>query len=454
MAVLLVGTGGLFTRLGRIGKVAHLLNQHQAALPAAFDAIVAQYQSALQGVGGSVAQQQLSLIRSGSSFMGFAAAAAQQTLVQMMEADTPAQARSIPDAMAELIRQMKAAAQTVLNATVAIAPAALAGSVGTGVLVTTNKRGDGLVQENSGAETLRLVVSADSYSGGQTAGRESFRLGGESPLAGTWDWDYPQGSGASVSSSAVSADQDGTSSGNLTTNGDFETWSGSPLAISNFTLAVGTWGTHAVQSATFFRGAFSLQLVAGATLTAFYQEFNLAAGTSAALTPLTSYAVNLWCRKEAGTITGGVITVELVDSAGTVINDDQAVANSFTIDCTTLTTSFVAKNGVFRIPKAPPAIMRVRVRISTALAGGNVLIDDLCVSGMTAFYAGGPAYTVFSGATAFVIGDGWAVPVTNTRPTYLAGFQALFDRLFGMRQLGQLLPSSGAPTIADTLITA
>jgi len=43
MPIALQGAGGLFTRLGRIGKIAQLANVHQAALPAAYEALIAQY---------------------------------------------------------------------------------------------------------------------------------------------------------------------------------------------------------------------------------------------------------------------------------------------------------------------------------------------------------------------------------------------------------------------------
>lgn len=209
---------GLFVRLGRIGYIAYLLDQYQDTLPEAFDSIVAAYQDTLQAVGGLVAQQQLPLIRSTSAIMGFAQTAARNTVLQMVEEDEPAAARNLTSALREVIRQMGIQVKTVQNCNVTFTETALAGMVGNGVLVTSDKRGDGLVQENAFTEQTRLVVTSDSYSGNATEGQETFTLTGETASAGVWDWDYPQGSGAIVTVRAISADQNGTRGGNLTTD--------------------------------------------------------------------------------------------------------------------------------------------------------------------------------------------------------------------------------------------
>lgn len=446
--------GGLFVRLGRIGKLAHLLDTYQDGLPAVFDSLVAQYQDTLQAVGGFVAQQQLGLLRSTSSVMGFAQATAQQTVLQMVEADEPAVARSMSLALREVIRQMVLQSKTVQSSNVTFVETALPTNDGTGQLVTSDKRGDGLVQENAFTEQTRIVCTADSYSGGATEGREVFTLTGEAPSAGVWDYDYPQGSGASVTTRAISADDDATPGANLLTNGDMEEWTDDATPeLESWTLEVGTWGTDAQQSATGYRGDFALRINAGATNTAIYQEFDSDEGTSASLTPLTSYAVHFWIREGAAAVSAGVLTVELVDDGGTVINDEQGVANSFTVDLTSVGSTYIPQSGLFRLPAAPPAVVRLRFRISTDLATDFILIDDVCMAALTAMYTGGPGFVIFSGATPFVRDDGWELDVDNDRPEFLASWQGLFDRLFGMRQLGLLLPSSGTPNIDDALIT-
>lgn len=450
--------GGLFPRIGRIGKIAYSLNTFQSPMATQFNNIVAQYASTLQDVGGLVAIQQNSLIRSTSGIMGFASAAATQTILKMVEADNPPMATSFFNAMTYVIEQMIAQAATVNRCTVSVTPTVLTGSVGNGAIVTTTKRGDGLVQENLFAESMRLACVSDSYTGGATAGQEVFTLRSETALAGVWDWDYPQGSGLTTQTSAVSASTDASTGSNLLTNGDMESWNTDvPPELNNWVLEDGTWGTDIQRGATPNRGTYSLQFLPTANDTEIYQQFGDATnGTSVTMTPLFDYAVNLWLRENANTASAGVLTVALVDSLGAVINDDQGVANSFTIDCTALGSTFVARNGVFRLPSVPPSVVRLQLRMSTALAGDSVFVDDICLARMQPTYSGGFFYSVFSGATNFVNGDGWSIVTTNNRAgaSFLATFQSLFDRLLPMRQNGFLLPSAAVGTILDTLITA
>jgi hypothetical protein len=251
---------------------------------------------------------------------------------------------------------------------------------------------------------------------------------------------------------------DASTSTNLLTNGDFESWdTSSPVELNNWDLTTGTWGTDIQRnSSSPFRGTYDLQFTAGTGVnTALVQEFGVSTGTNVDPRPLTSYAVNFWA-KRSGSVSGGVLTVELIDGSGTVINDQQGVANSFTQTLSALTTSYAAVNGVFRLPQVLPATIKLRLRISTALTGANVLIDDICFTPLVAAYTGGPGLAVFSGVTPFVAGDTWTAAITNNRggASYLATFQALFDRMFAMRDKGILLPSNASPTIADTLITA
>lgn len=459
MAITLTGTGGLFTRLGKLGKIMFKVNGDQSDLATVFGEIAAQYASTLLDVGGRIANSQTGLIRSQSGIVGQVRQEAVNTVIAMVEADAPAAARSLADALNEVRRQMIAGGATVKTSTVSVAFAAVGSPTGSGVRVSSTKRGDGLVQENMFAEVGRLVCTADSYSGGATAGREPFRYVGESNLgASIFDYDWPNGSEAATTLRAVSADEDASQAGNLLTNGDMETWSGgTPTINGNNWVTTGTAGTDFAQNASSpFRGSFDFKFLAGTGAnTALAQTFNSAAGTTTQLKPLTSYAFNVWMKRD-GVVTAGVITVDLVDGSDTVINDAQGVPNSFTQTCSALTTSYAGVNGVFRLPAVLPSTVKLRIRMSTALTGANVLMDDVCLTPLTAAYVGGPGLAVFSGVTPFVLNDTWTVTGTNNRggASFLATFQALFDRFFNARQLNFLLPSDAAPTIADSLISA
>jgi hypothetical protein len=446
----------LFDRLGKIGHIPYALAAAQAAVPADLDALFAEY----EGTGDSdligsllTAQDGLpaSVVSIASSISGLAAA----TLVRMVQASVPS-IRSVGSSLLELIRQMGVGAESVDQCTVSVSAAALTTNTGAGTVVLSTKRGDGLVQENMVAEVLRLVCSADSYTGGATVGRESFQLAGPPNTVGLWNYNYPTGSGAVTSTTAVSADQDGVASGNLTTNGDVEDWTDDATPeLERWTMS-GTWGTDMARSGTAYRGSYSLALKAGTTANIYQQFGDGADGTAPVPTPLYSYAVCFRARALAGTVSGGVLTVELVDDTGTVVNDEQGTANSFTLTLSTLSTSWSAVTGVFRVPNIPPDVLRLRLRVSTALAGDDVLLDDVCASQLRAAYPGGFGFAVFSSAVPYLKGDGYDLTATNNRSgeNYLGTFQALFDRLFGMRGLNLLLPSSGTPTQPDTKITS
>lgn len=177
---------------------------------------------------------------------------------------------------------------------------------------------------------------------------------------------------------------------------------------------------------------------------------------SVSLSPLSQYAFNLWMLADV-VPAAGVITVDLVDGiAGTVINDEQGTANSFTITCSTLTTSFVAKNGVFRMPRIMPPLVYLRIRISTAVSSGtSIFFDHASLVEMAELYKGGPSAAIFSGKSSFYAGDVQVNPdyFTITTANDRAGsFQEWFNRNFDMVGKGLLLPSASSGTISDSLI--
>lgn len=446
----------LFDRLGKIGKIAYQLAGDQSAIPALVTALIGEYDgTADDDLIGAIQTAQATIPGPVVAPATTVAGLATTTVVRMVNASVPS-ISSINYALTELIRQMGAATESVAQCTVTASAAALTTNVGDGVVVLTTKRGDGLIQQNLMAEVARLQVSNDSYTGSATRGQESLVDAGGIQTASLWDYNWPTGSGQTSSGNAVSPLVDATPNNNLLTNSDFETWSDDVAPeLANWVLDVGAWGTDAKQSSTAYSGTYSVEFVAGATNTVLYQEFGTSDGTAASLSAVSSYAVNFYLRKVSGTISAGVLTVELVDDTGTVVNDEQGTANSFTVTLSSLATSWSNHNGVFRVPGEPPSVLRLQYRISTDLAGANFLLDYAASAAPIAAYPGGYGWRVFSGATPFVTGDGWDVTAANNRAgqSYGATFQTLFDRFFDMKQLGLLLPYSGSPSQPDTKIT-
>lgn len=216
---------------------------------------------------------------------------------------------------------------------------------------------------------------------------------------------------------------------------------GAPV-ITHGTTTGGTAQVFAGNSAVYFTSN-------GAELTTLNQQVTLS--------PQTAYAISLWacCDVVPG---AGVITIDLVDGiGGTVLQDVQGNSQSITFNASALTTSFQhlkalqAAECVFRTPAALPTVVYLRIRISTAVTNTRKVFFDQCaLVAMTEMYSGGPLLAAFAGSTAFAAGDSWSVATTNDRAGLLREW---CQRNFDMASLGLLFPSSGSPTIPDSVVS-
>jgi len=211
---------------------------------------------------------------------------------------------------------------------------------------------------------------------------------------------------------------------------------GTPAIAHNTTTAA---------SANVMRGARSLELDSdGSQLTTIQRPVAVAAQTQ--------YGVCVWMKTDSAPA-AGVITIDLVDGiGGSVIADDEGTNNSFTVDCTALTTSFVAKTGSFRLPANLPPIVLLRIRITTAISNtSSVFLDEACLAPMASLYIGGPSAAAFQGPVTFEKGDRATITITNDRAGAL---HEHMNRVFSLRENDLLLPtdSGGSETQADSLI--
>lgn len=481
---------------------------------------------------------------SGSSLAAALQSYCMQYLIEVVDADTKLDQKTLEFALKELIRQMLATSDSVDASSVTLSVTAGGSNFGNGVLIVSKKRGDGLVQENAYAESIAAEVTSG------TAVSATISVSGDEAEGNLLSEQWPRGSGCRRSISSVDA------SSSLLTNGDMEDetvrtdtpdgWivsvgtigttlkmtvveiqtiaiSGSPSAGSytiSFTNAAGkvqttapiaydagsavvqaalrlleglesitivesgtspnfthtitftglggnvtqltstngttggtiTHGTTTAGTAGVFKGGRALWLAAnGSELTTINQQLTN-------LKPLTAYAFSAWWLADSAPA-AGVFTIDLVDGiGGSVINDAQGVANSFTFNASDLTTSWkhistlVSGECVFRMPTVVPPLVYLRIRISTAVTNGRqVYLDHVALAEMTELYAGGPLIAAFSGNVALKTKDTWSIAVTNDRAGKL---QEWANRNFQMASLGLLLPSNaaGAETIPDTVV--
>jgi hypothetical protein len=108
---------------------------------------------------------------------------------------------------------------------------------------------------------------------------------------------------------------------------------------------------------------------------------------------------------------------------------------------------------------APGTAQPVYLKLTTSglPSGGKVYFDDFAVVQGQQLYNGGPFVAAFKGRTPSAVSDAWSYAVSNTWSNTggTAGFQTYFNQVFGMADVGLLLPTSvaGGTLIADSLIT-
>lgn len=461
----------VFTALGRVGHELYVINSAQDDQAEAFDDLVslAYINPAWTA---PLASSYDPGIRGETGVMSVWQQTAVTVLQNLVAAENPTYGVSLPMALFFLNQEMVTQGASVQSYTVGQVTTPDALNVGSGNLVIVLTRSDGLLFQNVVAEQGTILITADSFTGGATAGLEPWQYIGQPDLSslgtdtavGQWDWDWPQGSGVTTSGQCVAANYYANATGNILTNGDWETWTaGSSAPPDYWNAVVGTFGSTMLRnSAQQLGGTYCIEFVAGATLNELTQTFGTGeisgtdAGTSADVVAFRTFVVNLWL-KRAGVISGGVLTVSLVDDTDTVINDEAGTPNSGTVTLSTVTASYVAHAFTFRLPVQTPDTVRLKIKITTALAGANLYMDWVAMAQPTNLYPGGANAVLFSNpADPFEAApdpDGYTIVFSNNYggSNYLASWQSLVLRLFGTP--GLILPYSGSPTIADTLIT-
>lgn len=467
MAVTWTGTGGLGTRLGKLIYLLNSVNKFRGtadlsgasavSVGTSADNINAQYASANQQLVTGLYQQRDSYRSVHTSFVNYLKELAQNTFIKMFEDDVKLTTKDLTTALGEAKKQLVAASASFNRPTVSIPIGATAASYnnGTGVVIGSVIDKYGNQFDTCFNETLDILCTQDSQQGG-TLGRETFSVKGDAAQADPLMWDWELGSGCSLSINAVDANS---TSSSILTDGDFEAWSSN--TPTSWTIATGTAGTtvFAAGSSDAYTNSNALKITGtGAELTSLTQDLT----TALASKPNGVYAINAWLKVSA-VPSAGVVEIALVDGSGTIITDDASTDNKLRIDLTALTTSYKATGAMttellsstkpfFRLPKVLPSTIKLRVRLSTALDNAkSVFIDRLAMAAATQCYDGGPYIAAFSGATKWVINDFFSHAVSNN---YGGLLLRAFERLFQMRQKGIAFPSSGSPTISDSLIAA
>lgn len=459
MSVTLTGTGGLFTRLGKIGLMINAVNAFRGTsgspnVGTMIDAIEAQFASADQDMVDGLYRIRNSYRTAHGSALQDLRTLAQAILIDMVHDDANLPTRDLPTAMKELIRQMVANGDSIEKPTVTVASAAGGSNIGSGQMVCSVKNPYGVVRDYPFAEVIDLECAGDSQQG-QTSGREPFSVKGAAAESDSLSWYWPRGSGASASIQSVDATED--AGANKLYNSDFTDFTSN--TPSHWTVLVGSAGTDIFSAGSSDAlgssgSALKFTGTGGTPLSAVAQTFSdSSGGTGATLKPNTVYHGGVWMKKSAS-LAAGVVEFSLVDSTPTILTDDATTNLSATFAHGTIATSYGFHSFSFVTPKNLPSTYKFRVRASTALTSGeSVFIDHLSFAEASLVYAGGPYTTVHSHPTKFVLGDTFTLTVANSWATAL--WAMMLQRMFDMRGLGLQVPSvtGAAETVADSLLT-
>jgi hypothetical protein len=435
----------VFQRIGHIGGILNAVRSHfGSTVPTKVNTLVSDY-TADPALIDSLYSSLSSYQKSPQSFLSYLTSIANGVIIDGVNVANNLPDRSVASGLTRLISDMRGAGSSVSRCTVAGSVAAVGTPTGNPVFVTSLKTKTGYSLDNVFAEPIAITCTGDAQSGGATQFRESFTANG-TPFEPALSPLYPKGSACVASFACVDASTPSSSLGgrNLLSNSNFEKFT-TPNVPDGWTVPVGVVGTTVKKGTVAYDGTGSLNFVGnGSENTTVHQALT-------SLKPFNQYAVNLWVRVDAVPSTG-VLEVALISGGSSITQDNLSVNNSFTVTLTSLTSGvYVNFSGVFRTQRVLPASLGLRLKLTTALSNTvNLYVDRLALAEMPSLYQQGPYLSAFSGSIPSILSDSYTLTVGND---YNGKFQGLFEELFGMRGLQLLLPTSGTPTISDSLIT-
>ncbi len=448
MAITWDGGSGFFDKLGKLVAIAdHITNQRlDTASPA--EAIEHQF-TQLEGKLEAEDRDSVTSVEANrsdleNSFDGILARlvneVTQELLVNEIGENENVETRSLLALWAETIRFMVRDSKTVQEVTWTATGSATAdsGNIFTGTnLVSVLKEsipGNPQEQERSEAladyeqrgvpQTWRIVCSVDADSG-SVEGAEVFSIQGEGPQPARTDplWERRSNLGSMQLISSV---------GNtMVVNGGFETWSASVAAswLASPTTAI------LEDDVTFYRGTSSLRITENALVS---QDLP---SNSATLVPLKKFLISFMVRRR-GTFATGSLTLTL--NVGTAPANNVVVDLSSDLPNEDTWVRFSAFVNTQRAFSVPPKVTIQMTNVVSSPADSWINVDEVTVSRVTRFE--NVYFAILAGTTLQrpVVGDGFTIGAIAQ--TTAAQFQRFVFRFFGVT-----LPSSGSPSIADSL---
>ncbi len=408
-----------------------------------------------------------------------------QLVVAMCNADTALSSLTVQAAVNLIVAEFAAASASLDDGTLPAVGAQTAGiaaaPVGNPSFLWSAKDSAGRALQYVTPETITVTITLDAQSGA-TAGQEPYSVVGQNAQNNFFSWDWlksgAHGSGGVSAGTLVdpTISNTGASTGNLTVNGGFTTWSTTNYP-DNFHYVTGVATTNFLNytgTSVYFTGAGSLEMLsAGGTKNEVWQKFNTPSSTTAgiggspyAFVPSadnnTQYILYFPYKLLGASPSNGTLTVRLCDSGGTTIADDSGTNNTASIDLTAVAdTNWHIGSLVIRLPEVLPATTPYAISFAytgTILDNANaVILGGVGLAVATQFYPGGPFFVGFRGSTnpnaSGIFPDSWTFAVTATiGKLSKAVWRYLNPPSLGPQTPGIIIQVSNSPTIPDSLV--
>jgi hypothetical protein len=352
-----------------------------------------------------------------------------KTLTEMVYADNSNIPKATQAALAELNRQMRVASTSLLQNTITQGSVSYgAANVGNGKIIL-----HGTPSQMSRSETLTFECVSDTTTG-TASGREIFLVRGGQAISDITSYLWPGGSGANVQI----ASSDYISGQNTLTNGGFDSFTGG--VPDNWTVTTGVSNISQLSSGTFRNG--SALRFSGTTQTILTQT-----GSNRILGPNRRLIFGFWAKRVSGTTPPAdpIISMDLLNaSTGATLSS---------VDTTTggsaISTSWQLYVGSYlNSYYAPASDITVQFDINPGVA--NVYaIDCAFVYAPTQAGTNGQFLQIIGGSTDWRIGDYATVAISNN---YASTVLSYTERFFSPFAIGLELPTSGSPTINNSVI--
>ena len=473
MAIVLIGNGGIFTRLGQLFGMMKRVRLTQlelvtdtdgdgrcyvdfvtAMLPHPSFAAQVQWGAPLINNGDGAAES-LGLIYS------TLLRTAENLLIEQVNADAKLPDKNVKSALMELQRQMIATTKSFDGPDIGFgAASATSGNSGNGTITMGLQPsvvyGAGVSEfPSTRAETLTFRCVKDSQNSDVVTGGERFTIEGEEPFGHT-SYKWPGGTGlVRKEFTCITSAREGKKAPNtnLLMNTQFKRFTG---AVPNFFTVVSGASDISKETTVTRSGSAALQFTGdGSTVCHIRQLLGSTTGSPVSVLPDTTYLIAAAIRRDASdTPASGTLLFQIENSSGALLTTAGA-SPSLSVDVSSCSTSaWTMKYAVVRTPKVlpDPAYFAIKESSSASLPNTKIVyIDDVVMAPLEQIAPGGPFAAILAGDTPWKIDDSATVAVTNDGA---GDYITEMDRAFGLYLNGIQFPMlyDGNETVLDNLI--